>query len=118
MNKFSNLSNTEINVAIAKIIFKDKPMYKILCDNDYVFLYMENSYVQTLNFLDHAQIFILMVDNKINLEYNKFNEIWCARSQPKTFKHKLFEIYDTLNKDPARAVAECFLLINDGDVNA
>lgn len=113
-NKFSHLSDSEINVAIANIIFKDNTIYNVRSHDNYVFLYIETTYIQTLNFLDKAHIFDLMIENKITLEYTSYNKLWLAHSElSKLFDNNFFTV---VNRNAGRAIAECFLLMNDNGV--
>lgn len=88
-NKYSGLSGYDIDSEISEIL---KPtLYTEYCSN-----YNENA-------------FKLMIDNKLDLDFNPLTNSWSCRKRTNK------KYISSLNENPCRAIAECFLLMKDAE---
>lgn len=123
MTKYSELSNFEINKLIADTegyeyeIGVNFPSPKP--ENILDYQYINKKVTQNKKFwvhIDYCQFgndaFTLMISNEISLE-RILNGNWLAKSQPISTKNNLFKIVSATNKNPCRAIAECYLLMRD-----
>lgn len=88
-NKYSKLSDSEVEHLIAEAISGEKTPTGIQRNGD---------------------AFNLLIDNKINLAFNPLINQWVAEVHA---KHDVM----TFNNNPCRAIAECFLLMKNAEVN-
>ena len=107
MRDLSKLSDQEINMRVAKIKFPELKYHApkgVSCID-----VLDGHHVQSYNWVfDEALAFRLMVDNKISPIYSNGFDAWIA-------EHSSVPFQPNWNKNPNRAIAECYLLMNGVD---
>lgn len=106
----SDLSAQEINIRVAKIKF---PELKYHAPKGVSCIYvLDGHHVQSYNWVfDEADAFRLMVDNKICPIYSNGFDAWIAEHSSVPFS-----VLDW-NKNPNRAIAECYILMMEAADN-
>lgn len=123
MTKYSELSDFEINKLIADTqgydyeigVYFPSPKPKNILNYQYIHKKVTSN-KKFWVYIDYCQCgkdaFNLMISNEISLE-KLINNNWSAKSQPIESKNNLIKIVSALNKNPCRAIAECYLLMRD-----
>ncbi|RKS87286.1 uncharacterized protein DUF2591 [Orbus hercynius] len=111
-NKYSGLSDFEVNKLVA-----EKLGYKYSCDDTQGAVLVESissgyggfkTIILSKNYcFDYSEVFKLMIDNKLDLDFNPLTNSWSCRKRTNK------KYISSLNENPCRAIAECFLLIKD-----
>ena len=111
----SDLSAQDINMRVAKVKFPDAELISPIEGVDHVFIQYpvidcdRDFPIDYCN--DDALAFRLMVDNKIDLDYMPDTDTWSAE-KVKQCDFNYDYCYESDNKSPSRAIAECFLKMN------
>lgn len=114
MNKYSEMSDFEVNKKIANLLgFKNITKgikQEVLVESvscgygGFKTVIIEKNYCSY-----YPDAFQLMIDNKLDLDFNPLTNSWSCRK----LTHKGY--FSSLNENPCRAIAECFLLIKDAE---
>ncbi|WP_392559741.1 hypothetical protein [Orbus mooreae] len=118
MNKYSEMSDFEVNDEVVEslglyhLMYYSYDPYFIIWDvasNDLYNGFTSKKGHEFNPCNDKTIAFQLMIDNKLDLDFNPLTHSWSCRK----LTHKNY--FSSLNENPCRAIAECFLLIKDAE---
>jgi len=117
MNKYSGMSDFEVNKKIANLLgFKNITKgsnQEILVESvscgygGFKTVIIEKNYCSY-----YPDAFNLMINNKMDLRFNQIKQQWVSK-----FSTIRDSSLVTLNENPCRAIAECYLLMKDAEKN-